>query len=173
MPMIKAIFGDNARLAWALAILAASGVVALPVLVPWALRFASRFRAGISAQRVPTRALAVSIGGNLLAWVLYGAAFLCLTRGIVDIPSKSLLQHIAANATSYVVGYLSIVAPAGIGVREETMQQVMVAAQMATPAAAGAVALVSRLWQLIIMVLPALIFLAYRRPPNEKDHAAG
>jgi hypothetical protein len=47
----------------------------------------------------------------------------------------------------------------------------MVAAGMATPAQAGAVAVVSRLWQLIIIILPALIFLAYRRPPNEKDPA--
>jgi len=77
------------------------------------------------------------------------------------------------NATSYVVGYLVLIVPAGLGFREEALKSVMIAAGMANPAQAGAVAVVSRLWLLIIMILPALIFLAYRRPPNEKDPAAG
>jgi uncharacterized membrane protein YbhN (UPF0104 family) len=58
--------------------------------------------------------------------------------------------------------------PAGLGVRDKTLQTVMLAANMASQPQAVAVSLVSRVWQLIIMILPALIFLAYRGPPNEK-----
>ena len=75
------------------------------------------------------------------------------------------------NATSYVVGYLAIIVPGGLGVRESALMKAMVTAGMANPAQAAAVSVVSRLWQLIILIVPALIFLAYRRPPNEKDPA--
>jgi uncharacterized membrane protein YbhN (UPF0104 family) len=102
---------------------------------------------------------------------MYGIAFLCLNRGLVELPSYDVMQHIAVNATSYVVGYMALIFPGGIGVRETTLKGVMLAADMASPAQAGVVAVVSRLWQLIIMIVPALIFLAYRRPPNEKDSA--
>ncbi|HET9424679.1 MAG TPA: lysylphosphatidylglycerol synthase domain-containing protein [Gemmatimonadaceae bacterium] len=166
-------FGDHAALSWLLAGAAALGVIALPVIVPWAFARARRFGVKIPEEEVPHRLIAVSALANVLAWVLYGAAFLCLTRGIVDIQSRSLVQHIAANATSYVAGYIAFFTPAGIGVREETLHQIMVAANMATPAAAGAISVVSRLWHLIIQVLPGLIFLAYRRPRHEKDPAAG
>jgi glycosyltransferase 2 family protein len=171
--LLSVAFGKYSSIARPLAALAVIGVILLPVLVPWALGVARRLGARIPEQRIPPRLIAVSAIANMIAWVLYGAAFLCLTRGLVDIPSKSLLQHISVNATSYVAGYLAIIVPAGIGVREEILQQVMVAANMAEPAAAGAVSVVSRLWQTIIVVLPALIFLAYRRPSNEKDTAAG
>jgi uncharacterized membrane protein YbhN (UPF0104 family) len=68
---------------------------------------------------------------------------------------------------------LVLIVPGGLGVREGVLQRVMVTAGMADPAQAVAVSLISRLWQLIIMITPALIFFAYRRPPNEKDDAAG
>lgn len=172
-PILIAYYGHNARWAWIPAAMAIGGLVALPVLIPWAFRIARRFGAKLPEQRVPARVIGVSAAANILSWVLYGAAFLCLTRGMFDIPSKSLVQHIAVNATSYVAGYLFIPAPAGLGIREQTLFTAMVAAKMANPAAAGAISVVSRLWQLIIQVLPALIFLAYRRPPDEKDPAAG
>jgi uncharacterized membrane protein YbhN (UPF0104 family) len=143
------------------------------VLIPWAFRFARRFSTRIPEQQLPPRLIAVSVATNVLGWGLYGIAFLCLNRGIVDLPAYDVIQHIAVNATSYVMGYLAIVVPAGLGVREKTLQGVMVAAHMASEPQATAVSLVSRIWQLIILVLPALIFLAYRRPPNEKDAAAG
>jgi hypothetical protein len=166
-------FGDRAALSSLLAGAAIVGVMALPVLVPWAFRVARQFGARIPEQHLPARLIAVSAAANVVSWILYGAAFLCLTRGVVDIESRSLVQHIAVNATSYVAGYVAFFTPAGLGVREETLQQLMVAAGMAMPAAAAAVSVVSRLWHLIIQVLPGLIFLAYRRPSDEKDPAAG
>jgi hypothetical protein len=50
----------------------------------------------------------------------------------------------------------------------------LVSANLATQPQALALVVVSRFWLLIIQVLPALVFLAYRRrPSNEKDPAAG
>jgi uncharacterized membrane protein YbhN (UPF0104 family) len=117
---------------------------------------------------MPVRLLVASVFANVVGWILYGLAFLCLNRGLVDLPRYSIVQHVAVNATSYVAGYVAFFVPAGLGVREKTLHTVMLAANMARPPQAVAVSLVSRVWQLIIMILPALIFLAYRRPPNEK-----
>lgn len=171
--ILAAAFGDWASLAYVLAALALIGVLAMPLLIPWALRVASRYIDRIPEQHVPPRVIVVSGAANVVAWGMYGLAFLFLNRGLVDLPAYDVVQHIAVNATSYVVGYLILIVPAGLGFREEALKNVMVAAGMANPAQAGAVAVVSRLWQLIIILLPALIFLAYRRPPNEKDPAAG
>jgi hypothetical protein len=166
-----AYYGDQVWKAWVIAGLAFAGLLALPVLVPWAFRTARRFGAKLPEQEMPARLLAVSVLANVISWGMYGLAFLCLNRGLVELPAYSVMQHIAVNATSYVIGYLFLIAPAGLGVREKSLQAIMLSANMASPPQAVAVSLVSRLWQLIIMILPALIFLAYRRPPNEKDAA--
>jgi uncharacterized membrane protein YbhN (UPF0104 family) len=167
-------FGARAWIAYGVTAVALICVILLPVTVPFGLGFAKRrFSVRIPDERIPRRVLVAAVIANVASWLLYGAAFLCLTRGTFDLASHSWIQHTAANATSYVMGYLWIPVPAGLGVREKTLQGVLVTAGMATSAQAVAVSLVSRLWLLIIQILPALIFLAYRRPPNEKDPAAG
>ena len=172
-PILVTHYGDAARWAWIPATLALTAVFALPWLVPFALQVVRRFGVRVPEQPIPPRVIVVSAATNVIAWCMYGFAFLFLNRALIDLPSYGIVQHIAVNATSYVAGYLFIPSPAGLGVRESTLKAMMLAAHMAQPAQAGAVAVVSRLWQLIIQVLPALIFLAYRRPPNEKDAAAG
>ena len=172
-PILAVYFGDRAWLSWVLAAIAIVGVIALPVLVPWAFRRARRFGLKVPEVDMPKRVIAMSAFANVVSWFTYGTAFLFLNRGVVDVGASSIMQHTAVFATSYVVGYLAIPVPAGVGVREKSLTGVMVAAGLATPAAARAISLVSRLWLLIILVLPALIFLAYRRPSNEKDPAAG
>ena len=57
--------------------------------------------------------------------------------------------------------------------REFALQEILQLAGMASATQAVAVSVVSRLWLLIIQIVPALIFLAYRRPRHEKDPAAG
>jgi hypothetical protein len=163
--------GPDAWIAWALTALGILGVLLLPAIVPMAFRFARRrFNASVPDEPVPGRIIAVSAAANVLAWFLYGAAFLCLNRGTLDPGAPSVVQHTAAFATSYVIGYVAFFVPAGIGAREGALQKVMQIAGLATSAEAVAIALISRLWLLIIQVLPALIFLAYRRPrADEKD----
>ena len=170
-PILIARYGDGARWSWIIAALAIVGVIALPVLIPLLFRFARRLGAKVPEQHLPPRLIVVSAATNIVAWGLYGLAFLFLNRGLVDLPAYDVIQHVAVNATSYVAGYIVLIAPGGLGVREATLEQMMLAAGMANAAQAQAVSVVSRLWQVIIVVLPALIFLAYRRPLNEKDAA--
>ena len=172
--IVASYFGDRAWLAWGITAAAILGVVLLPVLIPATFRFARRrFNARVPDEGTPARLIAVSVIANVASWFLYGAAFLCLTRGILDLPSRSFIEHTAANATSYVVGYLALFVPMGMGVREVTLQEILQLAGMASHTQSVAVSVASRLWLLIIQVVPALIFLAYRRPRHEKDPAAG
>jgi hypothetical protein len=172
-PIIATAFGEWKELAWALAGLAAICVIALPVLVPMGFRILARFGVRVPEQATPPRIIIVSAVANVVSWFLYGSAFLFLNRAIVDPGATSVTGHTAAFATSYVIGYMAVFVPAGIGFREEALIRILTAGGMATPPQATALSVVSRLWLLIIMVLPALIFLAYRRPSNEKDAAAG
>jgi hypothetical protein len=174
-PIFAAYLGDLAWMAWVAAGLAIIGVCLLPVLLPYVFRFArERFHVAAPAERPPARVLVVSAAANIIAWILYGAAFQYLARGVLGITNGSLTQHTAAFATSYVLGYLAIVVPAGVGVREAALQKVLLIAGLATAPQAVALSLVSRLWLLIIQLAPALLFLAYRRrPSDEKANPAG
>ena len=174
-PIFAAYLGNLAWLAWVAAALAIIGVCLLPALLPYVFRVArERFHVAAPVERPPARVFVVSAAANIIAWVLYGAAFQYLGRGILGLTTGSLMQHTAAFATSYVVGYLAFVVPAGVGVREGALQKVLLIAGLTTAPQAVALSLVSRLWLLIIQVLPALLFLAYRRRPiDEEANPAG
>jgi hypothetical protein len=168
-PLIASYFGDLAWLAWTLAGLALAGVIALPALVPWGLRQLGRLKLEVPQSTAPPSTIAVAAIANVASWFMYGAAFLCLNRGLVDPSARSIVQHTAAFTTSYVIGYVVLIAPGGFGPRELALTTILMSAGMASPAQATALTLVSRLWTLTLMILPALIFLAYRRPRHEKD----
>jgi hypothetical protein len=169
-PIIATYLGWPRAYSAIVAVLAVIGVCLLPVLLPLAFRIArDQFGASVPTDRPPARVIVVSAMANMVAWVLYGVAFLCLARGVVDGVGGSVWDHTAAFATSYVIGYLAFISPAGLGFREKALTYVLTASGLAAAPQALALSLVSRLWLLIIQVLPALLFLAYRRrPPNEK-----
>src|SRR4051812_22383313 len=93
------------------------GVLALPLLVPWGLRQLRHFRLDVPDTRVPALTIAIAAFANVASWFLYGLAFLCLNRGLVDPGARSAIQHTAAYTTSYVIGYLVLIAPGGLGAR--------------------------------------------------------
>lgn len=150
-------------------------VCLLPFLLPYLFRFAhDRFGVAAPLEKPPTRAIAVSVVTNLVAWVLYGAAFKALILGILGTAQGSLADYTAAFALSYVVGYLFFLAPGGIGIREGTLISILVAVPLATAPEASAISVASRLWLVVIEIVPALLFLAYRRRPiDEKANPAG
>lgn len=157
------------------AVLALVCVVLLPSILPRAFRLLNR-RFGVAAplNRPPTRAIIVSAVANIIAWVLYGAAFKFLIHGILGSAPGELIEYTAAFAISYVIGYLAILVPGGIGVREAVLITVLVSAPLATAPQATAISMASRLWLVVIEIVPALLFLAYRRRPlDEKAHPSG
>lgn len=91
---------------------------------------------------------------GLASWVVYATAFWMLVRGLGL--ETALLPTASAFAAAYVLGYVMVFAPAGIGVREGFL--VALLSPQVGAAAAGAVAVIARLWTTLIEVLPAAAF---------------
>lgn len=138
------------------------GVLALPWLLPWLLSLLATRRPALElpSQPLPNRAIWLSVTINVLSWVGYGAAFALLARGVLPDISGALPTFVAIWTASYLVGYLFLVAPGGIGARETALVGAMVALGVAVSADAAVLAAVSRLWLIVLEVLPGLVSLA-------------
>lgn len=91
---------------------------------------------------------------GLANWATYAVAFWLLVEGLgLD---AALLPSASAFAAAYVLGYVVVFAPAGLGVREGFLVALMAPQVGAGPA--GAVAVIARLWATIIEVVPAAAF---------------
>ncbi len=99
---------------------------------------------------------------NVLAWCSYGLALLLLTRGLLPVVDLSLPQAIGVFTCSYIVGFLALFAPGGLGPRESVFLLMLSGQIGLKPAAALAVA--SRLLLTATELLPAVSLLLTRRP---------
>ena len=98
---------------------------------------------------------------SAFSWVLYGIAFHLFLMSFLDIGVNEVGTVIAINALAFVVGYLVIVAPGGLGFKEAAITLLL--AGMVPSAVAASMAVASRLWTIAAEVGPAL-YLAARRP---------
>ncbi len=113
--------------------------------------------AGVQLRRRPLIAL---FCGYCLYWVWLGTAFWLLGRGL-GAGSGSLVGWASAFPASYVAGYLSLLTPSGVGVREGVLALLL--APVAGAGLAGVVALVARLWLTLAELLAAAVALAANR----------
>lgn len=58
-------------------------------------------------------------------WAIYGLAFAVLFRAMPEAPSISWPMLIGANVASWLLGYLSLITPMGLGVREAVLIQLL------------------------------------------------
>ena len=151
-------------------VLAVIVLMAVPWLTPQLLRFAERVTGRSAVVGTPPhRAIGYAVVGNVVAWVLYGLAFQLLARALFGAAPGGLAAYVAVYALSYVVGYLALPAPAGVGVREASMITLMPAAGLASAPQAMILAIASRLVLTILDIVPGLVFLgrdAVRRPSS-------
>jgi uncharacterized membrane protein YbhN (UPF0104 family) len=140
--------------------LAGTAVVVLVVTIPGIfrplLRFGMRWVPGEAPADVPIGALE---GLRWLAlytvnWGGYALAFWFLMRGL-SLPGSPLALG-PMFAASWVLGYLVLFAPAGLGVRESVMVVLLTPSVGAGPAALAAV--VARVWTTVVEVVPAGAF---------------
>lgn len=144
--------------------LAATGLVALPWILPRLSVFATRLAGRDVRLASPgPRAIALATLGNLLSWSLYGVAFLWLARGVLGDVDGATWQYIAVFTASYVVGYLFLILPGGIGPREAVMLWLLTAFSLATEKQALLLTVTSRLWLTLLELVPGLLFLAFDR----------
>ncbi len=145
----------------AVAIAFVLGTLMLPRVLPLLLRRVSRWR-GVPevAQQLPATTLWFATGINAASWVCYGAAFAAFARGVAPQVNASPALFIVIWTASYLLGYLVLIAPGGMVVREVAMAGAVVALGLATSAAdATFLALASRLWLTVWEIVPGLLSL--------------
>jgi hypothetical protein len=108
--------------------------------------------------------LAAAFVANLFAWAAYGFALVLLSKGLLPSVTLSLPQAIGVFTCSYLVGFIAVFAPGGLGPRESVFL-LMLAGSVGLKAAA-ALALASRLLLTGTELLPAVPLLLRRRAPT-------
>jgi uncharacterized membrane protein YbhN (UPF0104 family) len=101
---------------------------------------------------------------NVFAWVAYGVALIFLARGMLPDLRLSLPQAIGVFTCSYLVGFIALFAPGGLGPRESVFLLLLAGDIGLKPAAA--LALASRLLLTGTEVLPAVPLLLRRGSAN-------
>lgn len=145
----------------ALLVAVLGSVLLLPIALPILLDIARRMTGkSLAIGTVPHRAVYLAIAGNIVAWLLYGAAFELFVRGITGAATGSFANYVTAWAWPYIFGYLAFFLPGGIGVREGALTLSLGVLQLATPQTALVIAATSRLWLTLTELLPGLTFLA-------------
>ena len=159
------------------ALAALGAVVAALAMAPRALPVAERVlrRAtgrDLTMPRLTPRTLAVAVVGSTVAWLLLGAGFHLLARG-VGVASLPIAASVASFVGSYLLGFVAVFAPGGIGVREGVMHLALRQVGLGDGEALVLV-VASRIWLTVLEVAPALAFLALgtRRPSRLAPHDA-
>ena len=135
-------------------------VASAPILLPRLLQTVAALTGKtLPAATIPARAIWVSALGTAVAWVLYGVAFQMLAAGTLGHAAGAWTSYVAVFAGSYLVGYLVLFIPGGLGVREVAMTAALTNLGLATAPEGLVLAFVSRLWLTILEVGPGALFL--------------
>lgn len=114
-------------------------------------------------RAIPPRMLLGAFIANALAWVGYGLALLLLARGLLPGVNLGLPQAVGVFTCSYLVGFIALFAPGGLGPRESVFLLMLAPDIGLKPAAA--LALASRLLWTGTEVVPAIPMLLRRNVP--------
>lgn len=136
---------------------------AAPLLAAKWNKLAERYPAARLQTALPTAAVVVAVVGCAVSWFLYGLAFLLFVRALIGSASAPYSAYVTANAAAYLVGYLAIMAPAGIGFREVALASILVPLKIASAPQAAVITVASRIWLTVLELAPALVALAARR----------
>ena len=139
-----------------------AGLLLAPRLMPMVGTIATRLTGRtIAVGRIPHRAIWITALISIASWVVYGVAFRIHAVGTLGHAAGATGTYIAVFTSSYLAGFLALIVPGGVGVREV----VMFAALRQTGFPAGEATLLvvaSRIWLTILEVVPAVLFLAHR-----------
>jgi len=147
-------------------------LVLAPRLLPLLGRLASQLlRRRVDVPALPDRAVWLAAVGCLIAWILYGVAFRIFVAGVIGEAPGGTASYIAAFTGSYLLGYIAVFAPGGLGPREWSLVTALGRLGLAASGLAGIIALTSRIWLTVLEVLPGVLLLALdwargARPPS-------
>lgn len=144
--------GAAGRYWWLALAVVACAVGVQPRVIDWGMRTLARLtRREVRVTRLSRRALAISIGWSVVVWVLYGLHLYCLGRAVGAGGADLLARSIGGFALAWCVGFVVVVAPAGLGVREAAL--VVALGPAVPPGAALAMAVVSRVVLSVVDVI--------------------
>ena len=132
-----------------------------PALLIWAVRQGTRLlRQPMPAMPVISRTtLVVVFIANVAAWIAYGIGFGVFWAALLGRGGGISFAALAVYTASYLLGFLALVVPGGLGVRETALTGLLISLRLATPADAALLAAASRIWLTVFEVLPGLAFL--------------
>jgi len=118
------------------------------------------------------RALAISAAWSVVMWMLLGLQAWLLLREIAPGPDANYVLATGAFALAWLVGFLVVIAPAGVGAREAAL--VVLLGSVATGPQALSLALVSRVLMTVADAIGFAVGVAIGRgrPANEPDRTA-
>jgi uncharacterized membrane protein YbhN (UPF0104 family) len=129
----------------------------LPPLAVWAGRLSGR---DIVTPTIPAASIWTAAFASTLSWLLYGVAFQLFVSGLLGSAPGEISSYIAAYSAAYILGFISPIAPAGLGVREITLAAFMTQLGLANEADAALVAIAARLWLTVVELVPSGLYIA-------------
>ncbi len=144
--------------AWLTVAVTITGLAVGPAVLAWAVRLVSRLLRQ-PVPDIPTMSrgtLALVFGANVLAWLAYGVGFGIFWRALLGHGGGISLAALAVYTASYLLGFLALVVPGGLGVRETALTGLLISLRLATPGDAALLAAASRIWLTVLEILPGL-----------------
>lgn len=143
-------------------VLVGAAVLIAPPFLPWFGRLVARItKRDIVIPRIPHRAIWIAALISAVSWVLYGIAFRVLTVGVLSRAPGAPGLYIAIYTSSYLAGFLALIAPGGVGVREVVMATALRGTGFGTGEAILLV-VASRIWLTVLEIVPAMLFMLVR-----------
>ncbi len=135
------------------------GVLGAPRILSRSKRWLARAGVDIEPYPCSARIMAGLFAIALLNWVVNGAFLYALVAGVTQTP-LALLPHVSAiMAVAWAAGFLVLVVPGGLGVREGTM--IVLLARLIPEPAAIAVSVLARILMLAAELAMAGLFTLY------------
>jgi uncharacterized membrane protein YbhN (UPF0104 family) len=108
------------------------------------------------ADLTPSAAtVALLVVGYAVYWAVTGLAFATLVASMYPLDVSDVPLVVAAYAAAYAVGFLALLTPAGLGIREGVLVVALAPVLPAGPALV--VALLSRLWMMLVELAGAAV----------------
>jgi len=147
--------------AWVALVATGIGLAFGPALLTWAVGTAARLirRPVPALPHLSRTTLLLVFGANTVAWIAYGVGFGLFWTALLGRGGGVSMAALAVYTASYLLGFLALVAPGGLGVRESILIGLLVSLRLASPADAALLAAASRIQLTVLEILPGLILL--------------
>ena len=153
---------------WALPALLALAVPWGANRTDWLATIFARLGFTLPAMSLPPRKAWIAFAGYVLSWGLFGAGFWFLINAVYPLPIKFYPHALASMTGGWIVGFLALVSPGGLGVREGVLlglSKMWLPLEVATVVSLGA-----RLWTTAAEVLAlGLVYLPPFAPESRKQ----